>query len=229
MMTLHTFYALPVWPLVTRLGEAEILLPAALLTALDLFFRAGQRRLASSWMALLLLAVACTTASKLAFIGWGLGVAAINFTGVSGHTMFAAAIYPMLVVSLVGAPAASGSSESSESSEFHKARYLAALLLGCLLALVVGLSRIAVGAHSWSEMLAGLLLGGAVTAAVLMRPASVPRLITPGVLVLALVCISASPGGMPASQTHSLVTRLALHLSNHAVPYTRSDLLGRNR
>jgi membrane-associated phospholipid phosphatase len=202
---------MPFWNIVTRLGEAEILLPVALLTAAALFLRRDRRALAVLWMALLFLAVLLTTASKVAFIGWGLGWAALNFTGVSGHAMFASAIYPLLVMTMLGSDAG--------------ARRRGALLLGCSLAVLVGVSRIAVGAHAWSEVLAGWLVGGAVTLGVLRWSGTAQMRVLPVVPALLLAWMAITPVQLQASQSHSLVTRLALHLSGHVQPYTRSDLL----
>lgn len=91
------------WQLLTRLGEAQIVLTAALLAALVLLRRPETRSLATCWMALTAMAVPLTTASKLAFIGWGIGWPQIDFTGISGHAMFAAAVYPLLLA--IRAPA----------------------------------------------------------------------------------------------------------------------------
>lgn len=199
------------WHLLTRLGEAEILLPVALLTAAALLLREGKRKLALVWLALIAGAAVLTTASKIAFIGWGLGVAAINFTGISGHTMFASAIYPLLLVTLVARGA--------------RASFWWALGLGCAMALLIGISRIMVGAHSWSEVLAGWLVGGAATALVFALCGTERMVLRPLVPLLLLAWVSVTPVQMPGSQTHSLVTRLALGLSGHVVPYTRRDLL----
>ncbi len=86
----------PFWLLLTRLGEAPILLPAAMLALWALSRHAAGRRLALGWLGSLGSAVFLTTATKVAFIGWGLGWPAIDFTGISGHAMFAAAVYPLL-------------------------------------------------------------------------------------------------------------------------------------
>lgn len=202
-----------IWPVVTRLGEAEILLPVALLTAAVLVLRANKRRLALQWMALLCVAVVITTVSKVAFIGWGLGWAAINFTGVSGHAMFAAAIYPLLMVTLVGGNAGTLS------------RQRLGVLLGSAVAVLVGVSRLAVDAHSVSEVLAGWLVGGSVTVAVLVRADTGNVVMRPIVPFILALWVSVTLVQMQASHTHSLVTRLALHLSGHTQPFTRGDLL----
>lgn len=206
---------LPLWQLVTRLGEAEILLPAALVAALTLVWRAHARPLVLWWMALLGSAALLTTLSKLAFMGWGLGWAEINFTGISGHAMFAAAIYPLLLGTLAA----------------HAPRRVRQLAIGAgfALAAVVAYSRVVVGAHSYSEALAGALLGAGVSAVVL-SVANLPRTLIGPLLPLAMgLWLSLMPVHASASYTHSAVTRLALALSGRDAPYTRADLLRARR
>src|SRR6476661_1782264 len=84
------------WQLVTRFGEAGILIPCALLLAGWLALATRDWRPVLGWLMPLAAAVALTTASKIAFLGFGLGIARLDFTGFSGHSMFAAAVYPML-------------------------------------------------------------------------------------------------------------------------------------
>lgn len=201
------------WHLVTRLGEAQVLLPAAVLTATALFVQTKTRKLALNWLLLIVVAAAITTASKLAFIGWGIGSAAINFTGVSGHAMFAAAILPIVAITFV--PGRFGG------------QHPLVLALGCALAVLVGVSRIKVGAHSGSEVLAGLLLGGAVTAAALASARAAVIAVRPLVLTLLLVWVALMPFQLPKSKTHLMVNRLAVAMSGNERPYTRSDLLRR--
>jgi membrane-associated phospholipid phosphatase len=202
--------AVPVWQVLTRLGEAQILIPAAVLMVLLLTARSETRRFAFNWMVLTTVATVITTASKLAFLGWGYGLAELNFTGFSGHAMFAAAIYPVLALAVVPG-------DSQGGRKF-------ALALGCALALMVALSRIMVGAHSGSEVLAGLLLGGTASA-LAIRLASLPSpRVHPVFPVMLVVWFLWVPFKMPSSQTHSWVTRLALDLSGHAAPFTRSHL-----
>jgi hypothetical protein len=182
-----------------------------LLTAAALAARMETRKLALGWMLLVDVAALVTTASKVAFIGWGLGWAAINFTGVSGHAMFASAIYPILLVSCL-----SGATLGQRR---------VALAIGCAMALMVGISRIEVGAHSLSEVVAGLLLGGSVSAIALSYVPSAVLTIRPVVLALTLAWVAVTPFQLHASQTHSLVTRLALAMSGHDAPHTRAKML----
>jgi membrane-associated phospholipid phosphatase len=200
------------WQLFTRLGEAQLLLPAAAV-AVALLLRepaqSGHRRLAWQWVLRLAVAAALTTASKLAFIGWGLGSAALDFTGISGHTVFATAIYPWLLA--VAVPAA-----------WPQARRAGAWA-GLALAVAVGLSRLVVQAHTPSEVLAGWLVGGW-AALPAWRLGAVRS--QPGFWLAPLIGLwfMTTPVVAPPSQSHSMVTRLALGLSGHPRPYTRADL-----
>jgi membrane-associated phospholipid phosphatase len=214
MHFLHALLHHPAWGLITRLGEAEILLPAAALTALALLAKAENRPLALRWLLLLGVATALTVASKVAFIGWGLGWAVINFTGLSGHAMFSAAVYPVLLASFV-----------PDRREGTTARYGFIIALGYGVSLLIGISRIAIGAHSVSEVLAGLLAGGAASALTLAWSEAPTRLMRPLVPVVLVAWMALTPLQMPASRTHDFVTRLALAMSGHDTPFTRHDLL----
>lgn len=199
------------WHLITRLGEAQILLPAGLLAALSLARRPEGRPLVAWWLALLGAATLLTTASKVAFIGWGLGSAELNFTGISGHAMFAAAVYPMLLGAL-------------NSRASPPGRRLA-VVAGALLALLVGASRIVIGVHSASEVVSGLLVGGTASAAALALIRLPRALINPLIPAIVALWLLLTPAHAPPSQTHSMVTRLSLALSGHKTPYTRADMM----
>lgn len=160
---------------------------------------------------LLGLATLLTTASKVAFIGWGVGWPALNFTGISGHAMFAAAVYPLLLGTL--------------SSRAGPTGRRLAVIAGSLLALLVGVSRMVIGAHSGSEVLAGLLLGRAASAAALALIRLPADLISPLIPAAVALWLALTPAHAPPSQTHSMVTQLSLKLSGHATPYTRADML----
>jgi membrane-associated phospholipid phosphatase len=91
-----------------------------------------------------------TTVTKVAFFGFGVGYAPLDYTGISGHAMFAAAVLPVLAGLVVG-----GSTPR---------RRLAAIGVGYLLAVLIAYSRLRVGAHSLSEALTGLMLGSLASA-----------------------------------------------------------------
>jgi membrane-associated phospholipid phosphatase len=201
------------WLLITRLGEAQILLPLALLTVGSLLWRpkgTNARALALGWLALFGAAISITTASKIAFMGWGVGWAALDFTGVSGHSMFAAAVYPMVAGTL--------------ASRWAPDKRDAAIVAGFALALLIGLSRLAIRVHSPSEVVAGLLLGGMASALPLAWAGIARGSISPLVPALVAVWLAVMPVTAPASNTHSLVTRMSLMLSGRSEPFTRQDL-----
>lgn len=199
------------WHAVTRLGEAQILLPLALLAGLAAMRLATTRPRAIRWLVLLLVAAGMTTISKVAFIGWGIGWRAFDFTGISGHAMFAAAVYPVLF-------------DATQNGARHRQRRLA-VVCGCALALLIGISRVMVGAHSVPEVVAGLLLGGKVSAKVLVRPNRLSLAVAPVAGIAVAMWLVLMPLHAPAPRTQATVTRLALWLSGHAKPHTRSDLL----
>jgi membrane-associated phospholipid phosphatase len=198
------------WSLIGRLGEAQLLLPAALAFAWWLARRSEARPLVQWWLSLMALAALVTTITKVAFIGWGVGNAAFDFTGVSGHAMFAAAVYPLLCAGVA----------ASRARPWRRA----ALLAGYALALLIGVSRVVDGSHSTSEVLAGLALGGAASALALAL-AHTPHTRMPLLLPVGLALwLAVTPATAPASPTHSLVTRLALGLSGHSQPHTRDQM-----
>ena len=208
-----TFPPLPsdsFWRVVTRLGEAQILLPATLALCLWLAWRPHARPLVGWWLALLAVAASVTTLSKIAFLGWGIGSATLDFTGVSGHAMFAAATYPLLL----------GAVFAQQPVGWQRV----AVGTGVALALLVAASRVMVGAHSVSEVVAGAAVGGLVSAWALSR-GHLPRARVPVLLPLALaIWLGVTPAHAPPSHTHSFVTRLSLALSGRDHAYTRRDL-----
>ncbi|MFL6677607.1 MAG: phosphatase PAP2 family protein [Burkholderiaceae bacterium] len=212
------------WLAVTRLGEAQILLPAFLAGALWLALArpAGARgrvaegnahahdhparRSALRWVAGITAATAVTTASKIAFLGFGYGIAAIDFTGFSGHSMYAWSILPVLGAIVAGRRG---------------------VAVGVVLAALITCSRVSLGAHSWSEALAGMALGVAASGWTLADYLAHPGAVrAPWWLPLLIVAwLALLPTSAPPSRTHSLVVSISLKLSGRARPYTRFELL----
>jgi len=210
------------WSLFTRLGEAQILLPALLAACALLVWRGGAR-FAWVWLVAIAASTLLTTASKVAFIGFGWGWPGLDFTGISGHAMFAAAIWPPLLW-LCAQPL---------PPRWRVAGWLA----GAALALLVGVSRLVVHAHSLSEVVAGALLGGAVSALLLWAVAqSSPRRWSPlvrwpsgalarGLPLALLAWVLLSVTTAAPSRSHDWVTRLALVSSGRSAPFLRGQWL----
>lgn len=199
------------WHVMTRFGDVQILLPAMLAAQWWWLRCGGSRSVVARWVGWLALAVVLTTLTKIAFIGWGLGSAALDFTGISGHSMFAAAVLPPLWRMLGETWAAPW-------------RRLAPWL-GVLMAALVAVSRVEVLAHSPSEAVAGFLLGGLVSAMVLWRPARPPVARSSlALLVVVLVWWGVTVRYTPQAPTHGLVVAMALKLSGRMHPWTREHL-----
>lgn len=211
-MLFATIHGLPFgfWSFTSRLGEMQLMLPIAFALIAWLFW-AGEGRRAGLWLAMVALAVGITTASKIAFIGWGIGSARLNFTGFSGHAMHAAAVMPLLAGSV-----AAGSSRWVR---------LGAVTLALALAMLVAISRIKLGAHSPSEAFLGYLLGGLASSIALglgHPPHAHPQRWLLAAVFAALLLNSSV---LPTLPTHDVVTRVALQLSGRDKPYTRNMML----
>ena len=197
------------WQLITHLGSASLLMPILAITATGLW-RAGQENAVRVWLMALALGVAITVASKILFLGWGMGIAFLDFTGVSGHTLLASSILPVLFFSV-------------EGGTKPRVRTVS-LWLGLAFSLAVGISRIVLGMHSPSEVVAGWLLGLAISGAVLKALENLgPR---QGYMLLPFLVLFLAFGSTTSSYlpTHDMEIRLALLLSGRDKPFTRAHL-----
>lgn len=196
------------WWAITHMGASGLMLPA-LLMVLGGLWGCGMHAVARAYLLRLLLAVSITVISKCLFFGWGIGIAALDFTGISGHTLLATSILPVLMRGL--------------SWPALQARGLGAAA-GWALALAVGVSRVVVNAHSVSEVVAAWVLGAAVSWPTVraLGQASLKHWaskLAPLLLLLAFHGNSASY--LP---THEIEVRLALWVSGQAQPFMRHHL-----
>jgi membrane-associated phospholipid phosphatase len=205
------------WLAFTRLGEAQILLPAALAVYGWTIWRApASRACATRWLACVALAAALTTFTKVAFIGYGIGSATWDFTGLSGHAMFSAAILPVLARLL--------------TIDQPPPRVRWAVAGGYALAALVAVSRVRVQAHSVSEVIGGGLCGGLASTLALASWQHLPRLRVPARLWFGLpAAVMLAMHSAPPPKTHDWVTRLSLRLSGRSAPFTREALHGVER
>ncbi|MEP9318291.1 phosphatase PAP2 family protein [Pseudomonas sp. LABIM340] len=197
------------WPLITRLGDSSLLAPAAVFVFCWLLYRRETAK-AGLWAMLFGFSTALVVVSKLAFMGWGIGIPNLNFTGISGHSMMAGAVLPTLAAQLFSSRRAG----------------LVAAGVAALIAVLVGLSRLAINVHSPAEVYAGLALGLGTSAAFLGAtrihlPAFQPALL---LLVIALGLGQAVTG--VRAPTHQLLERIAAHLADRDQPYQRGQWAG---
>jgi membrane-associated phospholipid phosphatase len=195
------------WYAITNLGGAGLVLPLAV--AIALWLVAGYSwRMAASWLLLLGAAIGLVTVTKIAFLGWGVGVRELDFTGVSGHAMLSTAVYPVAFFLML--------------QDVRPRLRAAGVAVGLATGVAVGLSRIVLEAHSPSEAVAGFVVG-ALTALIFVRywwDAQSRRLSAAAVtLSLAALTIALHNVHVP---THRWVTHLALTVSGHEQPYVRA-------
>lgn len=186
-----------IWLLLSELGNSTWLLPAATLIALVgglsgwLPWPAVRR-----WLGATALVALVVLASKIAFLGWGIGSKALDFTGFSGHAAMSAAVYPTLLAWL------------GQALDPRHRRWPGAAV-GIALALLIAASRVPLHAHSVSEVILGAALGLAASAVALRR--RIPPLQRQGLgYLLAAGLLTALVLRMtPLPTSHQLVIKLA--------------------
>jgi hypothetical protein len=104
-----------------------------------------------------------------------------------------------------------------------------AIAAGFGLAGLVGLSRTMVDAHSVSEIVAGMLLGGLASLSLTLLHRLPRAVMGPRLALVAAVWLLVGMLSAPESPTHSLVTSMALAIAGKNVPFTREDLLSKVR
>ncbi|HYD94474.1 MAG TPA: phosphatase PAP2 family protein [Noviherbaspirillum sp.] len=196
------------WESITAAGDANITLPAAALIALWLA-AARMPRLALSWCLIFGGLLVLVGATKLAFIGWGLGIRALDFTGISGHASRATAVIPVLVYLLCQ------TWQAGRLRSAVAAAYAAGALVAC--------SRVAIGAHSESEVMIGFALGGAASAGFIrLASAQTPLRISGWLAGLGVLMLCGLTQLDPAP-TKAWLKNAALYLSDRSEPFQRGD------
>jgi membrane-associated phospholipid phosphatase len=165
-------------------------------------------RLALVWCLVFGGAMFVAAASQMAFLGWGVGIRALSFTGFSGHAARAAAVFPVALFLLV---------------ERQPRRLLAvAVAAGSLLAVAVAMARVEVGAHSPSEAMAGCALGLGAAVLFLAR-ARAAQDCSPQPLLLGLLAATILLPRADPAYSHQWLTAAALKLSGRDRVYLRND------
>ncbi|WP_084637439.1 phosphatase PAP2 family protein [Paludibacterium yongneupense] len=194
------------WAYFTNLGDLSVMVPAACLIVVWLLCNREWSR-AGRWIALFGLGGLLVASSKILFIGWGYGSQRLDFTGISGHTMLASSVLP--VVFFLGLSALA-----------PRTRYCG-LALGLLCGALIGYSRLMVHVHSLSEVVAGFCVGAVVSLLFAWR-IPLRRNSRFGAVVMAVafgLVLNWQFGVRAPGQ--DIMTRIALHLAGHDVPYVR--------
>ena len=196
------------WQYLSLLGSLAVTGPIGI--AIAVWLLVGKSwRLTLAWCALFGVGMAVVVMTKVAFIGWGVGVESVEFGGFSGHAMRAAAVFPVaffLALRPFGPPARNWG-----------------LAIGTALAILIAVSRVFVQAHSVSEAVTGCVLGLAVAAGFVWFASTEGHLALSRVLVaLCIPVVLIAPRVEPVP-TEQWMTKLALMLSGHDRPFTRQQ------
>lgn len=199
------------WYSLTFLGDSMLLLPSGIIIFAILIFAYPTWKQACQWILLFGGVGSIVCASKLAFMGWGIGIRELDFTGFSGHSALSASIWPVVLWLLTG----------RYSNRVRKI----AVLCGYALALSIGYTRLVIHVHSVSEVATGLALGFifSTTFLWLQRDVPPPRLSyrrIAAALLLPMVLINNGT----AAPTQGLLEFIAASIAPHERPFTREDL-----
>lgn len=207
------FFYLPMNYLATisNLGDIAATAPAAACIAL-FFIMQRAWQLAIWWIILFFCGLVLVVVSKLAFAGWGIGYQALNFTGFSGHAMRAMAILPVL-----GYLVAKNNPRTAQ---------ITMLIISACAGTVIGISRLLLHVHSWSEVIAGWVLGTVVSFLFILilrnwnNNSFYPPMIV--IAVAAFMPFVITPRFTP-TPTQDWIIALSLYLSGRDQPFTRDD------
>jgi hypothetical protein len=202
------------WMTITNLGGSAVMMPAAAVCAAWLVF-ARAWRMAFWWCLLFSAGMTLVAASKIAFIGWGIGIQSLDFTGFSGHAMRATAVMPVLFYLLL-------------QKKGPLAR-TSGVALGIAFGVIIGVSRLVVHAHSVSEAVSGCVLGCMVSLGFIWSSSTSPNPVFHRWLIaLSLITLIPAPMAEPVPAEQWLEA-IALRLSGHDKPFGRIKATSTNR
>lgn len=199
------------WNALSALGGIEVTGPLGI--AIAVWLLAGRSwRLSLAWCVLYGAGMTLVVLTKLAYMGWGIGIPELKFAGLSGHAMRACAVFPVafyLAFRHAGSPARR-----------------VALAGGVALAVLVSISRVPVLAHSWSEVLLGGAVGFAVAAGFIWQARSEhPTVVGRLLLALCVPPLLVMPNTEPV-HTERMLKKLAVALSGRDAVVERAWRLG---
>ena len=147
-------------------------------------------------------------ATKIAFVGWGIGIRDLDFTGISGHAMRATAVMPVMLYLML--------------QNARRLLLAGGVLLGLLFGVLIGISRLVVNVHSISEVVAGCLLGGIISIVFLCIAAPLTKPVVRWwyIGLSLMVVLGASRAESVPSQRW--VRNVGLYLAGHERPYIRA-------
>lgn len=192
------------WDKLVHLGDIELTLPVA--AAIGAWLLAARAwRMAFCWGLLFALGIGLVGATKVAFMAWGMSLAALEFKAVSGHATGVTAVFPTMFYLLL----------QHRGTRARTAALGAGLALGALMAVLL----VALDEHSVAEAAAGWLLGAAVSlGTVRLAGPPPPRNPSYGLVFCGLVLLSAA-WFLRKVPLGYLMIRTAVRISGNCAPF----------
>jgi membrane-associated phospholipid phosphatase len=189
-------------------ADTAVMLPLA--GAIAGWLVAGRAwKLAASWCLMFGLGLSVVAMSKILFIGWAAGIPSLAFKALSGHTLRATVVLPVLAfVVLQKAPL----------------RWrIAGLVAAIVFSIVIGVLLVRFRFHTPSEVIASAILGGLLSLGFIRIATMLPAPRFNGWMApLSLIVFAVIFSLKPSSMSHRLVD-VALYLSDRDHPYTWSQ------
>jgi PAP2 superfamily. len=190
------------WQWLVAPGSAIYLIPLVLLVggAVILRDRTATNAVLRWWAAVAGVCV-LVAASKISFYGWGIGIRAWDLTCFSGHTALSVAVWPVVLTLLI---------------PLNRPGWrLVGAITGAAFGGLIGYSRIPLGAHPASEVIAGALLGclAAVPAARALGRSAPPPTFTPLILLATALWIAIPPSHISGLSSERWFAKLGAKLS----------------
>ena len=199
------------WNSLTYFGDSMLLLPTGIIIALFMAWKVSGKLTPVAWLITFGIVGLLVSVSKLLFLAWGIGSVSYNFTGFSGHTTMSATVWPVLLWLLSGG--------------YHRNVHRVMIAIGYLIPVMVGISRVVIGAHSVSEVVTGLIIG--VTASTLFlfthRRNSISAFTVPQLVMMLIVPLILVSTGKQAT-TQGMIEQIAAHITGHPA-WTREQML----
>jgi hypothetical protein len=193
------------WNQIRDLGDGAVMAPACIAIAIWLVASRAWSK-AIRWLWFFGSAAALVVGTKIAFEGWGIGVTALDFTGVSGHAMTATSVFTVAGYLL--------------GSKLPRSGAIALAAIGYGFGVLVGVSGIVEKEHSLSEVVAGCALGGLVAYGSMTTPRTRPVIVrAPAFFALTLAALIFTLHGAKAP-SELYIAKLAVYLSERATPYS---------
>lgn len=191
------------WSTFLHLGNLTLTLPLASAIAAGLL-AAQHWRAAGYWLLFFAGALATVGISKVAYLGWGTAIPALDYQALSGHAAGATSVFPVLFYVLL-----------QRRARLALAAAGAALLLGACLAVAL----VVTGEHTAAEACAGWMVGAAAAVATIAvaREAQAPRPVAG--LMAGLLAFGATAWLMQRAQVGYWMIKVALALSGNTYPF----------